>query len=247
MDKTVLTGRRFNLGTGVGTSQWENSNASRRYPLADDADLSCPFGEPMPASFLSDACIMVPSWMDSSGGVFVSCAHSGPGLVSVSLSVGGEGVCTCTVPAASFEPYRPYQVVPVGDSPVRGCVSFGDVVQDGARTWRPAACRLSGFAVHSIPVGRLVRFLDDRNGESVSGDVRFVVQTDVGLEHSGDWEQTGEETTYFSLTGGLDDATKSLCDRGGETPGTIPYITSINGVRPDEFGQIAIVFKAASA
>lgn len=245
-DGLVLkAGRHFNLGTSTETVQWANGNSSRMFPFADDSDLGG-----IPPSFLSDACVAVPG-----SGEFravVLSAHCSGHMVSVSIGVVGEhdgsvaGSCACTVLAGSFEAYRPYALEPVGGIPVLGSVSFGNVMGLDAvyGTWKPADCRLSSSVVMRIPVGRLTRFVDDVNGESVSGDVPFHVQSDIGVSVTHDWNGPGRDLAVFSLDGSLDDAISSPCDgNSGFFNGNIPMLKSINGIRPDKFGRIAIILE----
>ena len=240
-----------------GIVQWENGNEFRRYPLADDADMSCHDGSQLPNRFLTDAMVVVgkpadsikPASSDEYGRqeppVVVSCAHVGPGMVSVGLSC-GDGSAVCTVPMGKFEPYTPYQLVDTsrGSSTVSGFVSFGDVSRlDGPFTWRPVDCRLNDSAVVRVPVSRFEGFLDPKTGNVASGNIEIDVPSSMGASVSD--TKNGSQILSLDLGVDLDEAVKSPCEssEGDARAGDTGHLRSINGILPDENGVIAVVFK----
>lgn len=238
---------------GRPSAQWEGGNSSRRYPLADDAG-----SDGIPDWFLSDACVVVPGHSMSDVSDSASClvrvvsAHASRHMVSVSMETVGAaemgGACVCTVTAGSFEPYKPYRLEPVHGSGLCGTVSFGDAMSPWAAhgTWKPRMCLLAPEAVVRVPVGRLMRFVDDITGESASGDVRFIAHKGISVSgHSpqpGSSAYEGEVWAELSLDDDLSRAIVPPCDASsGFFDGKVRPIRSINGVRPDKYGRIALV------
>jgi hypothetical protein len=95
--------------------------------------------------------------------------------------------------------------------------------------------------VTRIDTGRLVEFVDDDSGLSVSGDVEVRIPTGASCSKSSDG---GFDELSVSLSQSLDDLVVSPCDTkdGGLRAGELSPVRSINGVSPDSSGTIAVVF-----
>lgn len=246
---------RLEQGARTSVAQWDNGNESRRFPFADDSDMSCENGSSMPDWVLTDAMVVVCRRLSEVRAtldpvdVKVECMHVGPGMVSVCLSCGSLSAL-CTVASSEFEPYRPFPITdasPAGvDGSLSGFVSFGDTgLLTGPSTWRPSNCILCPSCVVEIPAGRVVEFADDRTGESVSGDVVMSVPAGVMVSFKDEVAEAGSQSIEFSLGDALEQSVVSPCETADTKAraGEIGHLRRINGILPDESGSIAVVFK----
>ena len=215
-------------GNSVETVQWENSNSGSAYPFEDDR---VPSGFPVDA--IVDLCVVC----CSDDPVSVSCLHVGPSLVSVAVSVGGRPALFKSVSSKSFSPFEPVAMDSVLEG-VSGMVTFGDVRFGEPKTYRDAV-PVSESAIVRPKVGRLERFVSDTDGRSASGFVGFELPEGVSAELSEDGHSS--IISFHASSSVMDDVTSpcSKYDRPVSSP--VP-VKSINGVRPDPTGRIAIVF-----
>lgn len=226
-----------NLGNSVAELQWENENEGRFHPFESDQTVE------FDRSVVVDLSVMVP-YSESLPKVRMTSMHVGPGLVSASFS-DGTNAMVCSVPMASFEPYRPYTMRAVSGA-CGGMCTFGDVDPSSPVNAKfgddgPAVLE---SVVSRIHVGELKRFVDDASGESVTGDVVIEFPTDATVDVGYTSEESGYQYIRVGPSQALDDQIVSPCDssdgelRAGETS----PIRSINGVFPDANGRIALVF-----
>ena len=230
--------------------QWENRNELRKHPFDPAATLVADDGTEMPAGVISDIHLSY----GGSGVPHVSCVHVGP-LVSVSVAFDGSAALYANVPLSEFEPYRPYPLHPFnGVSGASGFVSFGDVpamakykAGDEPVVWRFSSFAQSGILptlVVRVPGGQLLSFVDDRTGESVSGDV--VLKVPDGISFSTEKGETSAgvpaDVATFEISDELNERLKTDCDADGlASVKKIQPIRSFNFVRPNSDGEIAII------
>lgn len=226
----------INLGNDISTVQWENENEFRAYPF-DSATCGADF----PLGVVADMSIV---HSDGSSEFRLTSLHVGPGMVSVSVS-NGSALLVCTVGRSAFEPYRPYRMTAVGGDAtiaVAGMCSFGDVSFDEMQTLKfPEGPVVLGSLVTLIPSGKLKCFVDESTGEKATGSVGMSIPDDLSVSRS---VSDGTQSLTFTLTQQLDNAVTSPCASADILyADKVPPIKSINGVRPDSSGRIAVVFR----
>lgn len=230
--------------------QFENANALRMYPFSEGSSLVGRDGKTLPGDIVADVRLVVPAAVDNpasgmategAASARLSSVHLSPYMVSACFAaVSGDrvGALSVTVSRDGFSPYMPYRLEELaGTSDMGGIVTFGDIEFPGF----PETYFLDNAEIHPCCVvaarpSGLRRFLDPRSGEGVSGDaeIRFsghVVSELVGNEFR------------LSLGEGSASALASECAKasGAEACGATP-IRSINGVRPDAYGNIVLWF-----
>ena len=217
--------RPINLGNTVAVAQWENENEFASFPFESHSEAD---------GVVSDLSVFV-SGTDAP--MRLASVHVGPAMVSVSLS-DGSNCLACTVSSSAFEPYRPYVMSSVSGS-ASGVCSFGDVDFSSPvfRKFGGSGPAVLETLVTRIDAGRLLEFVDDDSGESVSGDVEIRLPAGASCSRTDD----GIE---ISMNESLDDLVVSPCDsKDGELrAGELSPIRSINGLSPDSSGRIAVVF-----
>ena len=173
--------------------------------------------------------------------VRLSSIHVSSAMVSACfVSSAGEekSAMSVTVSASSFKPYFPYRLEPLaGDSCSGGFVSFGNIVAgDGPETYFFDDAKIHPCCVFPIERPGVRRFIDSRSGETVSGD--------VNISFSGYVVPSSEDSKFnLGLEKGASSELASECAKitGSEACGATP-ISSINGVRPDDDGNIVLWF-----
>lgn len=243
----------------MAIAQFENVNALRTYPFADGASLVDRDGKELPRDVVVDVHMTVPAYFanPSSGmalgvhpAVYLTSMHLSTHMVSACFRTGSPGLTgitalSVTVAAENFRPYFPYRLDRLaGRDDIGGVVTFGDISFPGFPETYIFGSRRDGdfgIEVHPCCVSvarpcRLRRFVDRRSGESLSGDVDFGFTGYVRSTKDG-------KSFALSLEDGADRELASECVRmsGTDACGATP-ITSINGVRPDEDGNIVLWF-----
>ena len=245
----------------MANAQFENVNGLRRYPFTDESSLNDDFGMELPDDCISDVRIVVPaspcangsdSDSDSSGGnqglvecslpkVRLSSFHMSHYMVSACFIVlGDEGgaALSITVSSSNFKPYFPYRLEEVaGSRNVGGVVTFGNI----EFPMTPHTYFLNGAVVHPCcvavsEVGRMMSIVDRRSGNRLTGD--------VSIDFSGYVKASKTSGgVKLSLDDGAADELASECAKisGYGSCGATP-IRSINGIRPDDDGNIVIWF-----
>lgn len=231
-------------------AQFENENSLRNYPFASGASLMDSMGRTLPENVIVDLHVAVPYGIpDSASGfddavaipsVRLSSVHLSRHMVSVCFK-SGEGkyarALSVTVSSDEFRPYMPYSLDRlIGDEDIGGIVTFGDIaLPEWPDTYSLDAEVHPGCVVASRPSG-LRSVLDRRSGDSVRGDVSLSFSGYVSAKKIG-------ESFGLSLEDGAAEELASECsgmtqlEACGATP-----IRSINGVSPDEDGNIVLWF-----
>lgn len=231
----------------MANAQFENANALRMYPFAENASLVDRQWRDLPRDAVVDVRLVVPS--DSAGRTVsarLRSVHLSQAMVSACFVAGFNesgtwrttGALSATVAAANLSPYTPVRLERLaGSCDIGGVVTFGDVELPGS----PETYFLDGASVHPCCVASarpcgLRRIVDQRSGEALSGDVDIAFSNYVSVSRDG-----GAFT--LSLDDGAADELASDCAKasGPDSCGATP-ITSINGVRPDEDGNIVLWF-----
>ena len=235
----------------MASPQFENVNALRMFPFANGSSLVDRNGKELPKDVISDLHLFVPGGVTQpeSGDmdntvlpeVKMSSVHLSRSMVSacfVSGSGSSVNALSVTVSADEFKPYFPYRLEKLyGTSDMGGIVTFGAV----DFPFHPETYFLDAAVVHpccmavSKPAA-LRKFIDRRSGEEVSGDVEIVFSGYVASAKTGkNFELSLEEGAEVELASECSAASSSsVC---GATP-----ISSINGISPDEDGNIVLWF-----
>lgn len=245
----------------MANAQFENVNELRRYPFTDESSLKDDFGMELPDDCISDVRIVVPSYSCMDGSDSESSADEGSqafrkcGLPTVRMSSfhmshymvsacfvicgeGSSGALSVTVSSDNFRPYFPYRLEKVaGARNVGGVVTFGNI----EFPMTPHTYFLNDAVVHPCcvavsEVGRLRSVVDRRSGNSLTGD--------ISVDFSGYVNAVkGSDGVKLLLEDGAADELASECAKisGYGSCGATP-IRSINGIRPDEDGNIVIWF-----
>lgn len=235
----------------MASAQFENSNSLRLYPFSSGSTLVDSTGRELPAGAVVDVRLVVPASFQkpesfSEGNVpeaYMTSFHVSKSMVSACFVSGGAAL-SVTVGADEFKPYFPYRLEKLaGSEDIGGVVTFGDIEFPGfpetyfmkdAEGNRTAA--IHRCCVVSAKPPALRRFVDRRSGESLSGDVQIDFSGYVNAEKSG-------KSFHLSLEDGAAVELASECAKvsGADACGATPII-SINGVRPDENGNIVLWF-----
>lgn len=236
---------------GLLNKEWLNHNSTRRYPFADDADLTDTTGSfRLPDDFLVELDLPVHAGMNTGPvGFFVqsvSVFASGYGIVvayqAADLTV--KRVATALIPKPEFTRNSTFQLGGVGDfADTIGKVVIGrldsiDAQPPGFWQFTLATGRLDPDCVR--PILRGVSSITCVNGDQRSvplyGDIELVAGNNMQLVPI---LQTGEDPIIrinaISGEGTVDDC---VCE--GDEAQTTP-ITSVNGIDPTVSGNINIV------
>lgn len=232
------------------SAQFENVNTLRSYPFADAEGLMSKDGRRLPDDIISDMHIVVPTGaldgpvggkIDNAPLARLASVHISSSMVSACVKVDyGGSVCALSVMVAKdgFLPYYPYRMEKLsGASDVGGVISFGNIDFSGG----PETYFFDGATLHSCcvslvkPVG-LRCIVDPRSGERLAGDVDFEFTAHINAE---------KNSNGFVLSVSSESETElmSQCESAlGDNPCGATPIASINGVAPDEDGNIVLWF-----
>lgn len=238
------------------SAQFENVNALRKFPFACDASLVDREGRELPSDAIVDLHMFVPADFpnlqqmpaEALPSVRMTSFHLSEAMVSacfVSESGGKTSAASVTVAAGGFLPYFPYRLEPLaGTQDMGGVVSFGDVfskfsgmdIRGLPETYFFDDARIHPCQVICAKPAGLRSFVDPRTGEKVSGD--------VDIEFTGYVEATRDgNSVSLELGSGGDVELASECAKatGADVCGATP-IVSINGIRPNAYGNIVLWF-----
>ena len=238
----------------MASAQFENENALRLYPFANGSSLVDKDGKELSRDAIVDLHVVAPANLDSPAEI-LSDDESLPKVSLTSFHVSNHMVSACfrcgdaalsvTVSKDAFSPYTPYRLEKLaGSEDVGGIVTFGDIEFPGfpeTYFFRDRFDGDIGVVVHPCCVAAakppaLRCFVDPRSGERVSGDVEIDFSGYVRSEKDGkSFRLLLEEGAGVELASEC--AKVSGADACGATP-----IVSINGVRPDENGNIVLWF-----
>lgn len=235
----------------MASAQFENQNSLRLYPFSSESSLVDSVGRELPLGAIVDLRMVVPAAIGnpdsfSEGGVpvvYMTSFHVSKSMVSACF-MSGNAALSVTVSADDFRPYFPYRLEKLaGSDDIGGVVTFGEIEfpgfpetyfmkdADGNRTAIVHRC-----CVAAARPPALRKFVDRRSGESLSGDVQIDFSGYVNSEKSG-------KSFRLALDDGASVELASECAKvsGADACGATP-IVSINGVRPDENGNIVLWF-----
>lgn len=242
----------------TATAQFENVNELRKYPFVDTATFVDTQGAEISAGLVADVGLVVPAEIGlvvpedgvvnntsqpESPVVKMTSIHLSSAMVSVCFQAvfnGKMSALSVTVGSSVFRPYFPYRLEKLyGSEDVGGVVSFGDIKFPNY----PETHRLENAIVHPSCIAMakpasLRSLVDLRSGLSIFGDVRIAFSGYVEASAGDD-----SKSIQLSLAEGAESALASDCiDMDGEDPCGATSIRSINGVSPDEDGNIVLWF-----
>jgi len=232
-------------------AQFENANALRNYPFAEKCSLVDDLGRPLPPNVVVDLRMLVPADVPAgirteSPEVSMTSVHLSRAMVSVcfvSKFRGKASALSVTVSAGDLKPYVPYRMDKLaGSEDIGGIVTFGEMELPGFPETYRFSPGIGNAVVHPCCVAvaspaRLRGFVDPRSGNRISGDVNIEFSGYVESERSG-------EAFRLSLADGAASELASRCEGladGADVCGATP-IRTINGIRPDEDGNIVLWF-----
>lgn len=215
---------------GTSVQQWENENSGVSYPFKDDSGCDAVI-----LDSIVDACISIPSSVG--GDPFLSCFHIGPSFVSAMVTVDRSPALYASVSKERFNPFSPV-VMESSVAGVSGMLTFGGIRFDKTVTIR-GRYRFSESSVVRPDLGRLSLFRDPETNETAKGYVGFEVPEGVSLSLS---EAGHVSTVSFSTNDDIKNSVLVPCAKYERSNYSPEPIMSINGVRPDDKGRIAIVF-----
>ena len=219
------------------TIQLENENALRNYPLAENVTTVSDDGSSFPYSLITG--LNISSYVELED-TRISSIYEGPGLVSVVISDSAGVVATATSTESGT-----VRLSSMRDG-VFGSVTFymSDAVTQ-PRRYRfstPEQSAISSFCILVFPFGGVKKFEDQSSGEEATGDVKFdfagkVKSTCSELDNGG-------MNVDLSLLPAAVKAVDGNCIPMSLSEACIsPVIRSINGLEPNENGEIAIIFE----
>jgi hypothetical protein len=239
----------------ISSAQFENENSLRMYPFSEGCSLADNEGKELSRDAIVDLHIVVPYGLGNNPGVVddggnrlpvasLSSIHVSNSMVSACFRCGNYAL-SVTVARENFIPYFPYRLEKLaGTENAGGVVTFGDIDFPGFPETYLFRDRFEGdvgVVVHPCCIAvaeppALKRFVDPRSGESVTGDVNIDFSGYVISERRG-------KSFLLSLEEGADAELASECAKssGVDVCGATP-IFSINGVKPDENGNIVLWF-----
>lgn len=239
----------------IGDAQFENLNTLRSYPFVDGCDMACNGNSEFPMDAIADAHFVAPavigndsseSSSDSFGyeclpTVRLSSLHMSVGMISACFTsrCGSDiSALSVTVTRDRFVPYYPYRLEKLaGSEDIGGVVAFGPVeFPDSPKTYFPNNAKIHGCCVSVSRPPALRKIVDPRSGDSLSGDIGIDFSGHVSAKRNGN---------VFALAledgSGAELASECAMISGDDACGATP-IRSINGIRPDEDGNIVLWF-----
>ena len=215
--------------TNTISPEWQNENALRSYPLADDS----PAASAVPPWLVSDIRITCTRDYDT---VYLSSAYVSPALVSIGISgrtgTGATvGLLTKTVTRDELEPYRTYAMDALSAT-ASGVVAFGEIPADAAAVkmvFTPGEAPIVSGALVRVETPGVTRLVDPYHRTEATG----IIDLSGNSEFRTSVDPDDPQTIVMTLTDLYRDLTTSVCDAVpsfttcGETP-----VRSINGVTP---------------
>lgn len=235
--------------------EWPNVNASRKYPLAQDATMLDMSGDfVLPNDLIVDFIMPVHASLDpdvdptlfhvAQVGIFSA------GIV-LSFAYDGEIFGTVNVPLSGFTKYSTYVVTGTGmmlDS--RGWVTIGDIVDtlSNAGAW---SFNVDGGRIHPMCIRPDLRAVTsivvvDAAGEArpVTGDIAFLAGTNFQFrvekkeDFPGEFPPRLRDRIIFDAVDGTDLEDECECNN---IDSLAPCIRTINGVHGDDTGNVQIL------
>lgn len=237
--------------------EWENGNEFSMFPIAADSSPVADSGIALPNGIIADLSVYLARHHTASDvELQLSCVRVSPSIVTATISsyeissgvaTNRRGVLAVAIPRDEFEPYRPYAMDPMVDG-AGGVISFGDIdwpEQPQMYTFRTEdegvpRGRLDPSVCHFFTAPSITKFIDDSSGASLSGIVTLnlpdtveaaIAKTDTGYMVALSLTQTGNEMLA------------TVCNSGtSATACGTPIVKTINGVEPNDLGEILVVF-----
>lgn len=227
--------------TNTISPEWQNENALRAYPLADDSKAA----ELIPTWLVTDirvTCLPVYRL------VYVSSVYLSDTLVSVAVS-GREsaesppvGLLARTVTRDELEPYRAYSMdrLSAGAS---GAISFGEIPAGASpfrMTFDAAEAPLVEAAIVRAKAPGVTRISDPAHGTHATG----IIDLSGNDEFSTSVDPRDPQTIVFTLSDVYRDIATSACDAtpSRDACGATP-VRTLNGVAPTADGTITLRFR----
>lgn len=232
----------------TSVAQFENVNELRNYPFTDSSSLVDSLGRSLPADVIVDAHFFVPADVElgvpsESPVVRLSSVHMSQAMLSACFIADFKGTVNAlsvTVSKDDFKPYFPYRLEKlIGSRDIGGIVSFGFVPFPGfPETYVLRSAEIHPCCVAACKPAGLRRIEDPRSGEHVCGDVKIEFSGYVESEKfENGYLLTVDDASALQLASKCVDSDRSESGVCGATP-----IKSINGIRPDEEGNIVLWF-----
>jgi len=234
--------------------EWENETASWQYPLAADTTVISDSGESLPANLLTDLLVYYAT-EDTQPVLKLSSVRVSPALLSVAISAYdtsgttpvSRGLLTLTIPRGEFEPYRPYPMDPLRPG-VGGIITFGDIswpstpvlylfgtLMDGQ-----IRAQLDDSVVRVFEASHITKIVDANSGDALTGIVELSLPDIVAATIT---KTPAGYNVTLSLTQQGNQLLATVCNAGtSATACGTPIVQSINGVSPNDQGEILIKF-----
>jgi hypothetical protein len=236
--------------TNTISPEWQNENALRAYPLADDSKAA----ELIPTWLLSDIRVTCSS---EDGVVFVSSVYVSDTLVSVAVSLaetlppeepGGSprtvvtGLLARTVTRDALEPYRAYSMDRLS-AVASGAVAFGEIPAGAGpfrMTFGADEAPLVEAAIVRAKAPGVTRISDQAHGTHATG----IIDLSGNNEFRTSVDPKDPQTIVFTLSDIYRDIATSVCDAtpSRDACGATP-VRTINGVAPTADGTITLRFR----
>ncbi len=221
--------------------QWYDSNAQRNYPLFDTAsrlDVTSTFE--IPNDLIVDARIAAPADYSPTEFFISKISAYGAGLVITIACTGKGDVASVTVPLDGFVEFSSFQIAPLPGNPqVGGAMVIGTsgaaiAAGSGVYTFLVAATRLLPTVVYpAAPSVASITFVDSFGvSTQLTGAITLSAGPNAAISIDSQTIEVGMET------GVLIEDPCDCRDTGGLQRSAIK---SINGVTPDDAGNIQIV------
>lgn len=223
-------------GNIVEQNQWESGNSMVSYPFADD---SVP--KDFPTNLIVDACIVVPYTKDSidksNSTVELTYFHESDIMVSIMISIDGTPSLHAKVLKEYYKEFSPIKLESL-DGKCSGMITFGSIRFDRIITIRTKIPFSESVIVRPV-VGRLEKFVQHERDSEISGDIGIELPLGINMSIS---EEGDTSTIQFTASKDIRESVPAPCSNT-DPISTMPVpISSINGIRPDKEGRIAIVF-----
>lgn len=222
----------------VSNLEFEDSNLLRKYPISEEATCIDDDGKQLGTDILQDLSIV--SYVEISnariGSIYVS-----DKIVSVTVvdDTGVIAVFTAVASEAGDE-LEPEYARPGVFARLRVSAAVPET-----KTYRFSTkeqSRIHEMCLLDVRSTRVDAFVDDKSGEEFRGDVELVFRP--GIRHSVKNGKNDDPTVILSADDGMDKILSTGCVPTNLNKSCIaPVVQSIDGVKPNEYGEIAIVFE----
>lgn len=221
----------------VSNIEWEDSNLLRKYPVAEESTCVDDAGTRLDTGVIQDLSIVTYTALVNPriGSVYI-----GKSIVSVTImdDLGPVAVFTEAgdVSGKSISPTQSrrgvFARITLGETKNPTNLRFSDVRQSG----------IHEFCIVDASSSCVTAFIDDTSGKEFSGDMELVFRAGIKCDIKNN--NTIDPTVVLSAADSLEKTLSSGCVPTDLNKSCVaPVIQTINGVKPNEFGEIAIVFE----